>query len=182
MTKGYSGLQIVLHWAIAGLIIANYLISDGMGHAFDGMMKGEAVSGLTPVFHVWAGVSVLVLVLIRALVRKAAAGWHEEPTTLADKAAAALSAIPGARDVKVEQVSGTSEVEVLLDRDAMSRWGLNVADVNELLEAAYAGRVVTTFVEGERRFAVVVRFPEEARKDLPALESLLVPTSGGSRG
>ena len=87
MTKGYSGLQIVLHWAIAGLIIANYLISDGMGQAFNGMMKGEAGSGLTPVFHVWAGVSVLVLVLIRALVRKAAAGWHEEPTTLADKAA-----------------------------------------------------------------------------------------------
>ncbi len=100
---------------------------------------------------------------------------------LADRAAAALSAVPGARDVKVEQVSGTSEIEVRLDRDAMSRWGLHVADVNDLLEAAYAGRAVTTFVEGERRFAVVVRFPDEARKDVPALEGLLVPAPGGSR-
>ena len=100
---------------------------------------------------------------------------------LADRAAAALSGVPGSRDVRVEQVSGTSEVEVRLDRDAMSRWGLNVGDVNELLETAYAGRDVTHFVEGERRVAVVVRFPEEARKDVAALEQLLVPTPSGSR-
>ncbi len=100
---------------------------------------------------------------------------------LADKAAANLAGIPAARDVKVEQISGMSEVEVRLDRDAMSRWGLNVADVNELLEAAYAGRVVTNFIEGERRIAVVVRFPEEARRDVPTLEKLLVPTASGSR-
>ena len=100
---------------------------------------------------------------------------------LADRVAASLASVPGARDVKVEQVSGTSEIEVRLDRDAMARWGLRAADVNDLLEAAYAGRAVTTFVEGERRFAVVVRFPDEARKDVPALEGLLVPAPGGSR-
>jgi cobalt-zinc-cadmium resistance protein CzcA len=100
---------------------------------------------------------------------------------LADKAAAALAGIPAARDVKVEQISGMTEVEVRLDRDAMSRWGLNVADVNELLEAAYAGRVVTSFIEGERRIAVLVRFPEDARRDVPTLEKLLVPTASGSR-
>lgn len=99
---------------------------------------------------------------------------------LADRAAAALAAVPGARDVKVEQVSGTSEIEVRLDRDAMARRGLGVADVNDLLETACAGREVTTFVEGERRFAVVVRYPEEARKDVRALEGLLVPAPGGS--
>ena len=100
---------------------------------------------------------------------------------LADRAAAALSGLPSARDVKVEQVTGMSEVEVRLDRDAMARRGLNVADVNDLLEAAYAGRVVTHVVEGERRIAVAVRFPDEARKDVPALEGLLVPAPDGSR-
>ena len=40
MTKSYSSLQIALHWAIAGLIAANYLISEGMEQAFDGMMEG----------------------------------------------------------------------------------------------------------------------------------------------
>jgi cobalt-zinc-cadmium resistance protein CzcA len=100
---------------------------------------------------------------------------------IADKAAALLSGIEGARDVKVEQVSGMAEVEVRLDREAMARYALNVGDVNELLEAAFAGRTVSTFVEGERRFEVLVRFPEGARRDIPAIERLLVPTPAGQR-
>jgi cobalt-zinc-cadmium resistance protein CzcA len=99
----------------------------------------------------------------------------------ADRAAALMSGIEGARDVKVEQVSGMAEVEVRLDREAMARYALNVGDVNDLLEAAFAGRTVSTFVEGERRFAVVVRFPEGARRDIPAVEQLLVPTPAGQR-
>jgi cobalt-zinc-cadmium resistance protein CzcA len=99
----------------------------------------------------------------------------------ADRAAAQMSGIEGARDVKVEQVSGMAEVEVRLDREAMARYALNVGDVNDLLEAAFAGRTVSTFVEGERRFAVVVRFPEGARRDIPAVEQLLVPTPAGQR-
>jgi cobalt-zinc-cadmium resistance protein CzcA len=99
----------------------------------------------------------------------------------ADRAAALMSGIEGARDVKVEQVSGMAEVEVKLDREAMARYALNVGDVNDLLEAAFAGRTVSTFVEGERRFAVVVRFPEGARRDISAVEQLLVPTPAGQR-
>jgi cobalt-zinc-cadmium resistance protein CzcA len=100
---------------------------------------------------------------------------------VADRAAALLSGVDGARDVKVEQVAGMEEVEVRLDRDAMARYGLNVADVNELLEAAFAGRTVSTFVEGERRFDVLVRFPDEARMDIPSIERLLVPSPAGQR-
>ena len=98
---------------------------------------------------------------------------------VADRVAASLLGIEGARDVKVEQVSGMAEVEVRLDREAMARYALNVADVNGLLEAAFAGQTVSTFVEGERRFEVLVRFPEAARRDIPAIESLLVPTPAG---
>jgi heavy metal efflux system protein len=100
---------------------------------------------------------------------------------IADKAAAALAGVEGARDVRVEQVSGMSEVEVKLDREAMARYALNVGEVNDLLEAAFAGRTVSTFVDGERRFDVVVRFPESARRDIPAVEELLVPSPGGQR-
>ncbi|MBI4917712.1 MAG: efflux RND transporter permease subunit [Acidobacteria bacterium] len=100
---------------------------------------------------------------------------------IADKAAAALSGIEGARDVKVEQVSGMAEVEVRLDRTAMARYALAVGDVNDLLEAAFAGKSVSTFVEGERRFDVVVRFPAEARRDIAAIERLLVPSPAGQR-
>ncbi len=100
---------------------------------------------------------------------------------IADKAAGSLMGIQGARDVKVEQVSGMTEVEVRLDREAMARYKLNVGEVNDLLEAAFAGRTVSTFVEGERRFEVIVRFPDGARKDIPAIEQLLVPTPAGPR-
>lgn len=65
-TKGYySGAQIALHWAIALLIVANYFISDGMGDAFDASLEGRVVGGFVPSFHVYAGVVVLVLALIR---------------------------------------------------------------------------------------------------------------------
>lgn len=66
---GYSGLQIGLHWATALLIGANYFISDGMPEALDARMAGQAVAGLTPVFHVWAGSALLGIVLLRLLVR-----------------------------------------------------------------------------------------------------------------
>ena len=87
MTKSYSALQIALHWAIAVLILANYIISDDMGHALESALRAEAVSDWTVSFHVWVGVSVLVLAMLRLLVRQMSGGWHEVPTALADKAA-----------------------------------------------------------------------------------------------
>jgi len=64
--KGYySGAQIALHWAIALLIIANYFVSDGMGDVFDARLEGRVIGGIVPGFHVYAGVAVLGLVLIR---------------------------------------------------------------------------------------------------------------------
>ena len=56
----YSGLQIALHWAIALLIGANYLISEGMGRFLHKHLDGEVVTGLTPNFHVYVGVAVMV--------------------------------------------------------------------------------------------------------------------------
>lgn len=58
-----------LHWAIAALIAGNYFISEGMGDALDARMEGGAYSGLTPTWHVWAGVTLLALVLLRLVVR-----------------------------------------------------------------------------------------------------------------
>ena len=67
---GYSGLQIGLHWLIALLILANYFIlSDGMEEAFDAMMENGTVPTLQPMLHVYTGVAVLVLVVLRFVVR-----------------------------------------------------------------------------------------------------------------
>jgi cobalt-zinc-cadmium resistance protein CzcA len=99
----------------------------------------------------------------------------------ADKAAADLGTVKGARDVKVEQVSGMAEVQVTLNAEALARYGIRVGSVNDLLEAAYAGKTVGRFVEGDRRFDIVVLFPEGARRDLSSLAGLLVPAPNGER-
>ncbi len=99
----------------------------------------------------------------------------------ADRAAATLGEIEGARDLKVEQVTGMSQLDVLIDRDAVARHGIRVGDVNAVIETAVAGQWATTLIEEQRRFAVVVRFPEAARRDAAELERLLVTAPGGER-
>ncbi len=91
-----------------------------------------------------------------------------------DRIASVLTGIPGARDVKVEQVSGMEFVEMEWDRAAMARFGIAVADVNDMLETAVAGRTATRVIEGPKRIDTVVRFPEAYRSDLGSLQGILV--------
>ena len=70
-TDGYGRLQIGLHWATAALIVGNYFISAGMPEAFDARMEGGVVGGFVPVYHVWAGVTLLALVVLRLILRVA---------------------------------------------------------------------------------------------------------------
>ncbi len=67
--KAYGRLQIGLHWVTATLIVGNYFISDGMGEALDARAAGTTVAGLTPVYHVWAGVALLIVVVLRLALR-----------------------------------------------------------------------------------------------------------------
>jgi len=99
----------------------------------------------------------------------------------ADQAAAVLGGIRGANDARVEQVSGMEQIEITLDRAAMARYGISVADVNETIETALAGTEATRVVEGQRRVAVVVRFPAEARADLDSVGRIVFTGVGGER-
>jgi cobalt-zinc-cadmium resistance protein CzcA len=99
----------------------------------------------------------------------------------ADRSAAIMQGVRGARDVKVEQVSGMTQLDVVIDREAVARHGINIGDVNATIETAVAGRKATTMIEEQRRFAVVVRFPELARSEIPEIERLLVQAPAGER-
>ena len=99
----------------------------------------------------------------------------------ADRAAAAMQSVPGAEDVKVEQVSGMSQLDVVLDREAIARHGISISDVNDTIETAIAGRRATTLIDGQQRFAVTVRFAESARSDVEEIQRLLVTAPGGER-
>jgi cobalt-zinc-cadmium resistance protein CzcA len=99
----------------------------------------------------------------------------------ANRAAVLMRGIPGAEDVKVEQVSGFPQVKIVVDRKAIARHKINIADINEIVETAVGGKVATMVVEEQKRFAVLVRFPAELRRDIPELERLLVPSPEGAR-
>ncbi|MBI5906094.1 MAG: efflux RND transporter permease subunit, partial [Deltaproteobacteria bacterium] len=99
----------------------------------------------------------------------------------ADRIASTLTGIRGAADVKVEQVSGMDQVEVALNRREMARYGINVADVNGILETAVGGKEATRVIDGPMRIATVVRFPEAHRSDIEDLSGILVPGGGGEK-
>lgn len=99
----------------------------------------------------------------------------------ADTAASVLSGIEGSADVKVEQVTGMEQYELEIDRAAIARFGINIADIGDLMETAVAGKAATTLVEGEKRFEVVIRFPENRRQSLDDIERLFVTGKDGQR-
>ncbi|MBC7857181.1 MAG: CusA/CzcA family heavy metal efflux RND transporter [Burkholderiaceae bacterium] len=99
--------------------------------------------------------------------------------------AAVLGRVAGAAEVKVEQTTGLPMLTVNIDRDKTARYGLNVGDVQEALAIATGGRHAGTMFEGDRRFDIIVRLPEQLRTDLEALQRLpiaLPPGPGGRSG
>lgn len=68
-SRGYNLAQIALHWAILLFFMVNYLVSDEMAAALRAVLNGATPAGLTPVVHVWTGVAMLVLVLLRIAIR-----------------------------------------------------------------------------------------------------------------
>jgi len=102
-------------------------------------------------------------------------------TRAAERIAPVLTGIRGARDIKIEQVSGFSEIAITLDREAMARHMVNAEDVNLLIETAIGGRVASTVFEGQKRFAIQVRYPEDDRNRVEKLGTLLVRSPQGHR-
>lgn len=93
----------------------------------------------------------------------------------ADQVLAVLQTVRGAADARVEQTSGMPVLTVEVDRSAIGRYGLNVADVQEVVAVAIGGSEAGLVFEGDRRFDVVVRLPENLRAKPETLESLWVP-------
>lgn len=99
----------------------------------------------------------------------------------AQEAATVVQSIEGAADVKVEQVTGLPVLSILPNRAALDRYGLNIADLQEVIEAALGGKEAGQVFEGDRRFDLVVRLPEHLRTDIRALELLPIPMSAAEK-
>jgi heavy metal efflux system protein len=99
----------------------------------------------------------------------------------ADKIARVVSQVPGAEDVKAESVSGLPQLQIKPDRAALARYGINVEDVNDLIESIVAGKTAGLVYEGEQRFNLVVRLSEATSRDVETIKLLLVSAPNGAR-
>lgn len=86
-----------------------------------------------------------------------------------------IAGIPGAQDAKVEQITGLPVLQIVPNRVAMARYGVNLAEVQDLIRAAIGGAVAGTIFEGDRRFNIVVRLPEDRRQRVEELGRLRIP-------
>lgn len=105
----------------------------------------------------------------------------EDLKEVSEQVARILKSVPGSTDIRIERLSGQQALTVDIDRKAIARHGLNVADVQSVLESAIGGKDVTTLYEGERRYAVVVRFPEAFRGSPQAIGATLLTTATGGQ-
>jgi cobalt-zinc-cadmium resistance protein CzcA len=94
---------------------------------------------------------------------------------VAGQVQAIVEKIPGATDVRTQQVEGLPVLTVKINRAALARYGISVADVQALVEVAVGGKSAGLVFDGDRRFDLVVRLPEHLRTDIDAIRNLPIP-------
>jgi cobalt-zinc-cadmium resistance protein CzcA len=89
--------------------------------------------------------------------------------------------VPGAADSAIEQEENQPQLRINIDRQTVARYGMNVRNVQDVIEMAIGGRSAGIVFEGERKFDITVRYIPEARTDVAAIGNILVPTREGGR-
>lgn len=92
-----------------------------------------------------------------------------------------IGTVKGAVNIYEEQVTGMPQVVVKYDRDGMAKYGLNVGEVNRVVNTAFAGQIAGQVYEGEKRFDMVVRLSENARKNVEDIKNLMISTGNGTQ-
>lgn len=101
--------------------------------------------------------------------------------TKAEEISKVISTIRGVTDLRVEQTAGQPYITIEIDRAKIARYGINVAEIQEIIETAIGGKAATQVFEGEKRFDVVLRFPEEKRNHIEVIGNILVSSPTGAR-
>lgn len=110
--------------------------------------------------------------------------YGDDLDVLVEKArqiAAIAHTVQGTQDTRVDRVGGQQYLNINIDRSAIARYGLNAADVNDVIETAIAGKSATEIYEGERRFQAVVRLPQNLRDSVPDIRELQISSPDGPK-
>ena len=92
-----------------------------------------------------------------------------------------LHQVPGATDIVADRIVGKPYLEFEIDRDRIARYGVNIRDVQDVMEIAIGGMNIMESVEGRERYPIRIRYLREFREDIPELEKILVPSSTGAQ-
>lgn len=98
----------------------------------------------------------------------------------ADKLGHVVSGVQGSQDLFVEPVTGMPQIIITYKRAAIAQYNLNIADINKVINTAFAGQSSGLVFEGEKRFDLTVRLDTDQRKDLEDVRNLLIPTPQGT--
>ena len=110
--------------------------------------------------------------------------FGEDLNVLASKAHEiqnAIKNVEGASDIIIEKTEGLPQMLVQYDRSKIARYGLNIADLNDMIALSFAGKTVGNVFEGEKRFDMVVRLDKINRKDIEDLQNLYISTPNGQQ-
>ena len=105
----------------------------------------------------------------------------DELTKLADQIQNVMEGVRGVADAGVFKVNGQPSMVISVDREKAARYGIAPADINAAVQAAVGGAPITQMVEGDRRFDITLRYPEEDRSSPDAVGRILLPTPDGGR-
>jgi cobalt-zinc-cadmium resistance protein CzcA len=110
--------------------------------------------------------------------------YGDDLTILAEKAeeiGKIVTNVDGVADMKVEAISGQPQITINYNRNKLAQYGLQINELNKLIETAFAGGIAGTIFEGEKRFDLVVRLKEELRQDLSDVKNLFVSLPSGTQ-
>lgn len=104
-----------------------------------------------------------------------------ELSKVGSDAAKIISGIKGAEDVSVQQLEGLPQLQIKIKRDKIARYGINISDVNEIIETGLAGKSAGVVFEGDKKFDLVIKYEQGYRKDMEQIKNILVNSSNGMK-
>lgn len=115
------------------------------------------------------------------LVVKVYGNEPRETRRIAEEVLAVLAEVPGAVDLDIDQEPPLPQLQILMDRDAIARYGLNVSDVSDLIEVAIGGKAVAQLYQGDRQYDITCKYREEARDTPEKIAALMLTSATGAK-
>lgn len=115
------------------------------------------------------------------LVVKVYGNEPRETRRIAEEVLAVLAEVPGAVDLDIDQEPPLPQLQILMDRDAIARYGLNVSDVSDLIEVAIGGKAVAQLYQGDRQYDITCKYKEEARDTPEKIAELMLTSATGAK-